>query len=182
MMVIRLSNMRLYVLFSLALFLVISGNVIAQDKPAEPLLIQADDADKGVSTPYSTKSMANKIPSLFFTYWQHKTIQDAKNSRGAVRPPSDSELDLDSDEYKPDPGPREIKLDGILFNAENNWTIWLNGQRISPDAIPKEVMDLRVYNDYVELKWLDEFSNRVFPLRLRVHQRFNLDMRIFLPG
>jgi hypothetical protein len=32
------------------------------------------------------------------------------------------------------------------------------------------------------MKWFDEYTNQVFPIRLRPHQRFNIDARMFLPG
>lgn len=123
-----------------------------------------------------------KIRSLFFTYWQHEAIVDAKKSRGRARPPTESELKhLDKDEEKK-PGERDLILDGIVFVSADDWTIWINGMRVTPSAIPKEVIDLRVFKEYIEVKWLDEHTNQVFPIRLRAHQRFNLDMRIFLPG
>ena len=122
-----------------------------------------------------------RIQSLFFTYWQSRAIEDAKKSKGKglVRPPTPEEL---GEEIKPEPGERDIRLGGIVFTTENDWTIWLNGQRVTPKAIPKEVLDLRVYEEYIEIKWIDEYTNQIFPLRLRAHQRFNLDSRIFLPG
>ncbi len=125
-----------------------------------------------------------KIPSLFFTYWQHQAILDAKNSRGVVRPPTQAELEAmeNGEDFKPDPGIREISLGGIVYKGDKDWTIWLNGQRVTPVAVPKEVLDLRVYEEHVEVKWLDEYTNKVFPIRLKAHQRFNLDTRIFLSG
>lgn len=126
----------------------------------------------------------DKMPSLFFTYWQHQSIIDAKNSHGRVRPPTKAELAaLESGEdFKPDPGRRDISLGGIVYNNEDDWTIWLNGLRVQPDAIPKEVLSLVVFKDYIEVKWHDKYTNKIYPLRLRSHQRFNMDMRIFLPG
>ena len=123
----------------------------------------------------------DKIQSLFFTYWQSRAIDDAKKSKGQglVRPPTPEEL---GEEVKPEPGEREIRLGGIVYTDEGDWTIWLNEQRVTPKAIPKEVLDLKVYKEYIEIKWIDEYTNQIFPLRLRAHQRFNIDSRIFLPG
>ncbi|MCB1782995.1 MAG: hypothetical protein KDI13_03295 [Alphaproteobacteria bacterium] len=127
---------------------------------------------------------ATDIQSLFFTYWQHQAILDAKNSRGTARAPTAAELNAlpGEEKVKPKPEDREIKLSGIVYADHDDWTIWLNGKRITPNAIPKEVLDLRVFKDYIEVKWLDDYTNQIFPLRLRSHQRFNMDMRIFLPG
>ncbi len=125
-----------------------------------------------------------KIPPLFFTYWQYMAITDAKNSKGVVRAPTQSELnDFEGgDGAEVDMGLRDIVLGGIVFVSEDDWTIWLNGERVTPMAVPEEVLDLRVFEDYIEIKWLDEYTNQVFPIRMRSHQRFNLDSRIFLPG
>ncbi len=130
----------------------------------------------------------SKIPSLFFTYWQHQSIQGAKGDRlrnGSVRPLSQKEMDaIDrGDVYDSEiVYIREVSLGGIVYNSKKDWTIWLNEQRVTPDAIPKEVLSLKVSKDFIELKWFDEKTNNVFPIRLRAHQRFNLDARIFLTG
>lgn len=127
-----------------------------------------------------------ELASLFFTFWEHNAIKDARNARGLARPPTDSELMLPEGEelerIKPPPEEREIKLGGIVYNRKGHWTIWLNSQRITPDALPREIVELRVYKEYIEVKWLDEYTRQIFPIRLRSHQRFNMDSRIFLPG
>ena len=123
----------------------------------------------------------SKIPSLFFTYWQHELIADAKRARGSVRGVRQQDLDkLNVNKTKPED--RDLMLSGILYHGEDDWIIWLNGLRITPNAIPEEVMELRVYKTYIEVKWLDPYTEQIFPIRLRPHQRFNLDARIFLPG
>lgn len=151
------------------------GEGVVQEEGADPLM--AGVAQDSLLSPQD-------IPSLFFTYWQHEAIMEAKNSRGAVRPPTQAELDAMSRENMPKPPPeeRELRLGGIVYVNNKEWTVWLNGERVTPDAVPKEVLDLQVFKEYIEVKWLDEYTNRVFPIRLRTHQRFNMDMRIFLPG
>lgn len=131
----------------------------------------------------------NEYPSMLFTFWEHTAISDARRARGSTRAPTESELmrDLKTNNQeelrvKPPAEEREIKLSGILYQGGGKWTIWLNGERVTPQAIPEEVMDLKVYNDYIEFKWFDVYTNRIFPIRLRPHQRFNIDTRIFLPG
>jgi hypothetical protein len=88
----------------------------------------------------------------------------------------------DVEKVKPPPEERYVSLSGIAFNAKEKWTIWLNGERVTPDAIPPEVLDLKVFSKYIEIKWYDDYTNRIIPIRLRPHQRFNIDTRIFLPG
>jgi hypothetical protein len=167
---------------------------------APPAALAADAAAAAV-TPPATEFLpgedASGAPvfsdeqygSLVFTYWEHVAIKDMKNARGDTRAVTEAELKkaLDTKEditkkVKPPPEEREIRLGGIAYHGSNDWTIWLNEKRVSPDAIPKEAMDLKVYKGYIEMKWFDEWSNQIYPIRLRPHQRFNLDARMFLPG
>ena len=131
----------------------------------------------------------NDIPSLLFTFWEHTALQDARRARGVARAPTKAEVSREMNRKsdgvlmaKPPPEEREIKLGGIVYISENDWTLWLNGKRVTPDAIPEEIIELRVYNEFIEVKWFDVYTNQIFPIRLRPHQRFNIDMRIFLPG
>lgn len=113
------------------------------------------------------------MPSLFFSIWEHDLVRDARRGLN-TRDSSDDGVDVVS--------PRDISLGGIVYAGKSDWTIWLNNVRISPTRIPTEVMDLKVFRDYIELEWFDATTNQIFPIRLRPHQRFNLDSRIFLPG
>jgi hypothetical protein len=130
----------------------------------------------------------NEYASLVFTYWEHVAIQDARRSRGLVRAPTEDELmrELnnrnDEERVMPPPEERDISLNGIVYRSAGDWTIWLNSKRVTPDALPEEIIDLRVFDEYIEMKWFDEYTNQVFPIRLRPHQRFNIDARMFLPG
>ena len=121
--------------------------------------------------------------SVFFTLWQHALLLEAK--RGFLtRRPTASEV-ANSGPAVPGVHPhtiREISLGGIVYRQPKDWTIWLNGQRVTPDALPEQVLDLKVVDDHIDLKWFDTFTNLIYPIRLRPHQRFNLDARIFLPG
>lgn len=158
-----------------------TGNqIIDAAVPNEPVVEQASNEIVPVS-----------IPSLLFNYWEQTAIVEAKKSaasEGFKRNVTDDEIQramdepLDKERVKPPPEEREIKLGGILFTTKDEWTIWLNGERVTPDALPEEIIDLRVYKHYIDMKWQDEYTRRLYPIRLRAHQRFNLDSRIFLPG
>lgn len=124
-----------------------------------------------------------RITTMFFTRWQHALLQEAK-ARFTTRAPDQGEVSV-SETGDPDKrikGPREIRLGGISYVGPSDWTVWLNGERITPNAIPKEVIDIKVAGEFIELKWFDSYLDLIFPVRLRPHQRFNLDSRIFLPG
>ncbi len=120
------------------------------------------------------------LKTLFFTAWQYALLNEAKQLF-KTRPPSAGESSGNPAAPKPT-GPREISLGGISFTSGKSWTVWLNRQRIKPDAIPKEVLDIKVSSDHVDLKWFDASTNLIYPIRLHPHERFNLDDRIFLPG
>lgn len=127
---------------------------------------------------------SEEVGTLVFTLWQHALLQDAKKMF-RTRRPTDSEIAAAADggavEQKPR-GIREIGLNGILYKGKDNWVVWLNGKRLAPDALPKEVIDIKVHSTYIDLKWFDSYTNLIYPVRIRPHQRFNLDSRIFLPG
>lgn len=182
----------LTLLISALLLLIVSGPLRAQETPPEPPSqnqLQAQEqktpGQAVVESPFNSEEYA----SLLFTYWEHTAIDDARRSRGLVRAPTEDELmrDLKKREdnierVKPPPEEREIRLGGIVYRSKGDWTIWLNEERVTPDAIPSEVLDLRVFNEYIEIKWLDDYTNQIFPIRLRANTRFNIDTRIFLPG
>lgn len=160
--------------------------------PASVRLVDAS-AEKDAK-PEAKKPLFNpaEYQSLVFTDWEEALIEDARRARDsgeAVRAPTDAEITRDLatredglEKVKPPPEEREIRLGGIVFHGADDWTIWMNEQRITPDALPKEVLGMKVYKTYIEMKWFDEYSNQIFPIRLRPHQRFNIDTRIFLPG
>lgn len=79
-------------------------------------------------------------------------------------------------------GVRKLALGGIVFTTPDNWTIWLNQQRVTPSTLPPEAVDIRVYKEFIELKWFDSSTNQIYPVRLRPNQIFHLDGKIFVPG
>lgn len=143
----------------------------------EQLLIALDTTFMHQSrlTPPGVKP--EEIGSIVLTMWEHLLIEEWRNTEHInTSPPS-------MDQVK-DVGNtlRELSLGGIVFKGRDDWTVWLNGQRLRPNALPKEVMDINVGRKHVELKWYDASTNLIYPIRLRPHQRFNLDSRMFLPG
>lgn len=177
------------VLFGLML---LSLAVLAQQPPvSQPSAASAQPQAQGLPPAAPAPRLPDdvdpsEIPSLLFTFWEHESLVDARNSIGVVRAPTQQEKDddtpLSEPKQKPPPEKRYITLGGIVFAGDKEWTIWLNGQRVEPKAVPPEIIDLKVYKDYVDIKWFDDYTNQIYPIRLRPHQRFNIDTRIFLPG
>jgi len=158
---------------------VADGTTVATLPPTETVTVPMTPMEKEISDQLAFLKPSvnvNLMNSLFFTKWEHDLVIDAR--RGLVtREPGSPD-----DGVTPEMGPRDIALAGIVYHNKKEWTIWLNNMRVSPTRIPDEVMDLKVFKDYVELEWFDSSTNQIFPIRLRAHQRFNLDTRMFLPG
>lgn len=152
----------------------IEASAAALVSPAQPAAVP----------PASTFSLnPNSIGPMLFTFWEQSAINEAlvaRNLPGATKRAPEGEPV--GEVAKPPPEEREIKLSGILFVSSSDWIVWLNGKRVTPKAIPKEVLDMKVYERYVEIRWFDEYTNQVFPIRLRPHERFNIDSRVFIPG
>lgn len=126
-----------------------------------------------------------EIGTLVFTLWQHSLLQQAKQSfttRNVTQEEIDRAKSGELEDIEKPKGLRELSLSGILYKGKDDWVVWLNGQRLAPNALPKQVMDIKVSENHIDLKWFDEYSNLIYPVRMRPHQRFNLDSRIFLPG
>jgi hypothetical protein len=145
--------------------------------------------------------------SILFTYWEQQAIQRALAARGiAVTdispgtpggpggrgpfafPPTPGGIQLPGDvgpdgpEALPPPGERELRLSSLVYVDNKNWAVWLNETEIRPGQIPENAAHMEVTQHYVDIEWHDPYTNQIFPVRLRPNQRFNLDMRVFLPG
>lgn len=121
----------------------------------------------------------DQIPSLFFTADEAALIASVRNGITARQP---TESELRNNGNLPAAGPRELALGGIVYSSASDWTIWLNGEKITPKRLPPEILDIKVKKDQISLKWFDAYTNQIFPIKLKPHQRFNIDTRIFLPG
>ena len=130
------------------------------------------------------------ISSLFFTESQFNTLNEAIKRRnysavveeGDVTYSEPSDGMEEGDEERVKPANREVYLSGLVFVHEKDWTVWLNGMRVKPDAIPDEIKDIKVYKTHIDIKWFDDYNNKIYPIRLKPHQRFNVDTHTFLPG
>jgi len=157
-----------------------------------------DDAQDETDVEVASINPEN-IRSLMYNAWEHSAVIDALSARSYVDieayrrralggTASGDGTGSGTDEFgadqpaEPDNSIRELSLGGILYSDKKDWTIWLNGQRITPATKPEEVVGLKVFKDYIELKWFDKKSLQIYPIRLRSHQRFNLDNNLFLPG
>lgn len=158
----------------------------ATDETAAPDPVEAGNVEEHVRRQVAVHEPAidpARMRSLFFTQWEHDLMIQARAGL-FVRPPESPITEPESPAIAVPgaPGPRELALSGIMYRSKDSWTFWLNGMRITPTAIPEQIMDLKVARDHIQIEWLDTQTNQIYPIRLRPHQRFNLDSRIFLPG
>jgi hypothetical protein len=124
-----------------------------------------------------------KMPSLFLTVWERDLIINARKGLVTRDPEApDTTPEVASIDLSMFESPRDLRLSGIVYRGSKDWVIWLNAKRIAPNALPPEIMNIKVFKDYVEMEWFDARTNQIFPVRMRPHQRFNLDARVFLPG
>lgn len=133
------------------------------------------------------------IQSLIYTPSQQSLLREARNGFNTRVPTPDEAANASASEDQTASlqdalqrpignAPRAITLSGIVFINPDDWTIWLNKRRITPASLPAEAVDLRVYREFIELRWYDANTNKVYPVRLRPNQTFNIDGQVFLPG
>ncbi len=131
------------------------------------------------------------VQSLFFNPTEQALLREARSGfntnvmdDGSSIVEEDEKLALQKDAPANETSftERALSLGGIVFSTPDDWTIWLNRRRITSANLPKEAIDLRVYKDFIELKWFDGKNNKIFPIRLRPNQTFNLDAQTFVPG
>lgn len=115
--------------------------------------------------------------SIFFT--SNQLIAIMRANQGFIAPKEAISADTPA---AVDSGPRIIKLAGIVYHGVNDWTIWLNGERVTPKNKPERVMGLVVKSDRIHLRWMDLARQRIVNLTLRPHQQYLLDSDTILPG
>lgn len=172
-----MSKLFLLPLFVFTFSLVTPLQVFAQQSPQE--IIEELEARAALKNP---QVRIDQIPSLLFTSDEAALIASVR--QGVIaRPPTESEIRRAEEGEAPrERGPRELALGGIVYKSSSNWTVWMNGQKITPQRIPSEILDIQVRKDHIRVRWFDAYTNQIFPVKLRPHQRFNIDTRIFLPG
>jgi hypothetical protein len=150
-----------------------------QSNAQEPPPISAEQEKQNSLADLFKTIDVSTISSLVFTEAEHREIILARRAAGKVRAPEASE---GQGGVVPSEEERNIHLQGIVYTAKDDWVIWLNGKQITPLALPEEALAIEVYREYIEIKWYDDFTNQIIPLRLRPLQKFNIDTRMFLPG
>lgn len=162
-----------------------AATIKEENLPPEIKILRKIEADLKKRDKKKEIFVRSSIPSLVFTPQQYALLREARIGFN-TRIPTLQELKDPGDPNDPNFRRgiiiRDIKLAGIAYISPDDWTIWLNNMRLTPDALPSEIVDLKVFKDFIELRWYDIKTDQIFPIRLRANQTFNLDTRIFLPG
>lgn len=77
---------------------------------------------------------------------------------------------------------RSISLSGVIWRGKDSWTIWLNGQKVTPEKLLPEIVDIKVEKEKVTLKWFDIGINGVILISLHPHQTYDIVTGVLLPG
>lgn len=81
------------------------------------------------------------------------------------------------------PQKRVIRLSGVLYRAPEDWIVWMNNRKVTPDNLLPEIVDISVRDSSkVHLKWYDVGLNQVISITLRPHQVYDIVSGVLLPG
>lgn len=175
---------RIIVPFLMVLMLVFAGVVLAQDAaapeataaaPADPAAEEA--AKKEVEEAAKRALLEPFRQSFMFNPIEIALIERAKNTGKAA-----STAVLDSGKSVYIPPRRVISLAGVVFRKQDDWIVWLNGQKVIPKKLLPEIIDINVSNDVVHLKWFDIGMNKIISISLRPHQTYDIVTGLLLPG
>lgn len=119
-----------------------------------------------------------KKESIFFT--PNQLISIMRANQGFIAPKE--AFDSKNQGAPVDNGPRVISLTGIIYHGRNDWTIWLNGERVTPKNIPDRIMGLTVKPDRATIRWMDIGNQRIVNITLRTNQQYLLDSDTIISG
>lgn len=81
------------------------------------------------------------------------------------------------------PAKRSIRISGVIYRAAEDWVVWMNGKKVTPDNLLPEIIDISVEDTSdVNLKWYDSGLNQVIAIKMRPHQTYDIVTGILLPG
>ncbi|MEA1938972.1 MAG: hypothetical protein U9N14_07775, partial [Pseudomonadota bacterium] len=78
--------------------------------------------------------------------------------------------------------PKVLVLTGVLYVSADSWTIWLNGKKITPQNLPKEIHWIDVAQDRIQLKWLDRDTGKLHDVRLMNGDSYLIDNEQIVSG
>ncbi|MDP2205203.1 MAG: hypothetical protein Q8K65_02745 [Alphaproteobacteria bacterium] len=85
-----------------------------------------------------------------------------------------NEAFLDAEKTELIPVDRKIKLSGIYYKDDATWIVWLNGYKLHPSYLLKEIHRIDVKKDEIFLSWYDIGLNDVINIKMRPHQVYDI--------
>jgi hypothetical protein len=119
--------------------------------------------------------------SFFFTAKDMLDIQKALERQVAVGGNGGS-LGNPNAAAAPIPAVRRIALSGVIYKAADDWLIWINGQKVTPKVLLKEIVDIKVERDAVHLKWYDIGADKVLNITMSPNETYDIMTGVLLPG
>ena len=133
------------------------------------------------------EKLASFEGSFFFNADEISSIQRAKQQ-------SPSDLGGNTVEKAPEddvlqqviqmiPPNRVINLSGVYYRSSKDWTVWMNGKKVTPKNLLPEIVDIKVdSSSHVRLRWYDNGLNKVIPVTLMPHQTYNITTGVTRSG
>ncbi len=151
------------------LFLFLCGLLLGKTATAQTPVVFSEE-------PPVKKSTKLFKGSFFMTPMELITIQRALSGKKS----NDATLGVAKGEI---PAHRIIRLSGVLYQTAEDWIVWMNGQKVTPENLLPEIVDIEVTDSSkVHLKWYDIGLNKVISITLRPHQTYDIPTNILLPG
>jgi len=139
-------------------------------------MVTAQTLVASVEEPSVKKSSDFFRGSFFMTPMELVTIQRALSGKAS----SNATLGMAKGDI---PAHRIIRVSGVVYRTAEDWIVWMNGQKVTPEKLLPEIIDIEVRDSSkVDLKWYDIGLNRVISITLRPHQTYDIPTGILLPG
>ncbi|MFN7113932.1 MAG: hypothetical protein ACK4PK_06185 [Alphaproteobacteria bacterium] len=139
------------------------GAATAQPDAVAEASVQAEQpvaAPETIKTPFRD--------SLLFSGAELSALREAAAGRRS------NEAFLDAEKTELIPIDRKIRLSGIYYKDDSTWIVWLNGYKLHPRYLLKEIHRIEVKRDEVFLSWYDIGLNDVINIRMRPHQVYDI--------
>ena len=98
------------------------------------------------------------VASLFFTPAQIEQIE--------APPPTTAPM--------PTPPPADIHLGAVLYYGPGDWTLWIDGEKWTPDTRRADLQIVEVTPDEVHLDWLKAPNDPARAITLRPYQTYQV--------
>ena len=137
-----------------------------------------------ITAPAPAKPMIEDISapfdgSFFLLPGEIAAIKKAMLGKPAISETPEEEISLEP----LIPQHRVISISGLLYRSPQDWIVWMNGQKVTPEKLLPEIVDIKVESSsQVQLKWYDIGLDSVISISLRPHQTYDIATGILLPG